>query len=276
MLFSSNLSKVLQQFFEIAHEIGEGLQLREISRKIGLAPTSVKNYLKKLEGEELVTKKLHPDSGYPQYYPKNDDPEYKYLKSLAILEKLRNETTRKILEEGYEAEIIIVSGLKMKKNSEKLEEIRLIIKGRKNKDETKEISKELFNTPTIIEVYEDEEVMINERIKEIIDGTIIKGAINEGLLRNKEEIIKELFSEKKTSEKNKEGAEEEEVIMEEKELFSKKKPTEKNKNGEAEKIIPKEIEKKVEEEPEDEEGEEAKEPEESSYYSRTLIKLPGE
>ena len=68
MLKKDNNQKVLDVFFDDPLPSGIGFQLREISRKINLAPKSVKIYLEELEKENLVVKKKHRIHQYPIYY----------------------------------------------------------------------------------------------------------------------------------------------------------------------------------------------------------------
>ena len=56
--------------------------LKKISRKIKLAPKSVKLYLEKLEKEELIIKKEHRIHKYPVYYANRDNDYFKFLKRI--------------------------------------------------------------------------------------------------------------------------------------------------------------------------------------------------
>ena len=67
MLQNYNKWKVLGLFFDDPLPEGGGFQLREISRKVKIAPTSVKNYLKELETEGLILKSKHRVHGFPLY-----------------------------------------------------------------------------------------------------------------------------------------------------------------------------------------------------------------
>jgi predicted nucleotidyltransferase len=92
MLKKDNLSHVLEVFFENPLPEG-GFQLRELSRATALAPKSVKNYLKILEKESLISKKMHRVHKYPLYYGNRDNEYFKFLK--------RQDRVRKMVESGF-------------------------------------------------------------------------------------------------------------------------------------------------------------------------------
>ncbi len=83
----SNKYKVLSTFFDDLNPEG-GLRLREISKKIKLAPASVKNYLKQLEKEKLIVSKKHRYLTYNTYYP-NINKEFKFIKTKHTLTKIK-------------------------------------------------------------------------------------------------------------------------------------------------------------------------------------------
>ncbi len=80
MLKKDNIYRVLEVLFDDPLPEGIGFQLREISRKIKLAPKSVKLYLEELEKESLIIKKEHRIHRYPVYYANRDNSYFKFLK----------------------------------------------------------------------------------------------------------------------------------------------------------------------------------------------------
>jgi len=92
MLQKDNRYKILQVFFEDPLPEGIGFHLREISRKAGIAPPSVKRYLQELEKEKLVVRKRHRVHGYPVYYANRDSDYFRLLK--------KQDTVRSIKETG--------------------------------------------------------------------------------------------------------------------------------------------------------------------------------
>lgn len=82
MLKKDNRQKVLKVFYEDPLPMGGGLQLREIGRKIDLAPLSVKRYLNELLKERLIIEEKHRIHNYPVYYANRDNEYFRTLKRL--------------------------------------------------------------------------------------------------------------------------------------------------------------------------------------------------
>lgn len=80
MLQNYNKLKVLNVFFE--DPLRKDFQLREISRKINLAPPSVKKYLEELAKENLILKFRNKIYNYHVYSANRDDEYFKYLKKI--------------------------------------------------------------------------------------------------------------------------------------------------------------------------------------------------
>jgi predicted nucleotidyltransferase len=88
MLQNYNKWKVLQVFFE--QPLAEsGLQLREISRKTKLAPTSVKNYLQELKKEQLILEKKSRVQNYPVYFANRDEDNFKLYKKIDLIIRIK-------------------------------------------------------------------------------------------------------------------------------------------------------------------------------------------
>lgn len=86
MLKKDNRTKLLEVFFDDPLPEG-GFQLRELSRKVKLAPKSVKLYLKELEKERLIiSKRLH---NYPVYYSNRDNDYFRLLKKLNLILRIK-------------------------------------------------------------------------------------------------------------------------------------------------------------------------------------------
>ena len=77
--------RVLKVFFDDPLPKGAGYQLREISRKIYLAPTSVKRYLNELTEENLIIRSKHRIHNYPEYWANKDNEYFKFLKKIDTL-----------------------------------------------------------------------------------------------------------------------------------------------------------------------------------------------
>ncbi|MEK6900774.1 MAG: nucleotidyltransferase domain-containing protein [Nanoarchaeota archaeon] len=88
MLQNYNKWKVLQPFFDAPLAEG-GLQLREISRKVKLAPPSVKNYLHDLQKENLILERKHRLQSHPVYVAHRDDVNFKFYKKIDLIFRLK-------------------------------------------------------------------------------------------------------------------------------------------------------------------------------------------
>jgi len=89
MLQKDNRSKILRVFFDNPLAEGGGFQLRELSRKVGVSPPSVKEYLKELEKEELIIKDTHRIHGYPVYYANRNSDYFLFLKKFDNIIRLK-------------------------------------------------------------------------------------------------------------------------------------------------------------------------------------------
>ncbi len=85
MLQKESKKRIMELFFDFPTS---RFQLREISRKIKIAPTSVKKHLEELIKENLV---LKVNGGiYPYFIANQDEEVFRFLKSLNIVERMRN------------------------------------------------------------------------------------------------------------------------------------------------------------------------------------------
>jgi len=81
-----------------------------ISRKIKLAPKSVKLYLEELEKESLIIKKEHRIHRYPVYYANRDNSYFKFLKRLDIIRRIKESGLLDYLDEKCMPEVVILFG----------------------------------------------------------------------------------------------------------------------------------------------------------------------
>lgn len=92
MLQKANRYRVLEVFFDDP-ESTWGFQLRELSRKLKLAPVSVKRYLEDLSdsktrnGQPLILK-IKKRHGYPVYVANRESQYFKFLKRLDMQRKI--------------------------------------------------------------------------------------------------------------------------------------------------------------------------------------------
>jgi predicted nucleotidyltransferase len=133
MLKKDNQIKVLEIFFDNPIPIGIGFQLREISRKINLAPKSVKIYLEKLEKEELIIKKEHRIHKYPIYYANRDNNYFKLLKKLNLIKRINESKLLDYLNEECMPNVIILFGSASRGEDLIESDIDLFIESKKKK-----------------------------------------------------------------------------------------------------------------------------------------------
>ncbi len=82
-----NKYKILKLFFD---DPIDKYQLREISRLVSIAPTSVKRYLNELIKDGLVVKSKHKLHSYPIYSANRESVHFKFHKSVDLQMKLRD------------------------------------------------------------------------------------------------------------------------------------------------------------------------------------------
>lgn len=185
MLKRDNQTLVLNEFFKTKKEDG-GLQLRELGRKIGLAPTSVKKYLEELEKEGIIKKEKKEK--YPSYTPNRNNKQYIYLKNLHIIRTINDSGMIEYLERTTKPEVIVLAGMSFE---EETKEIKLYIRGRAEKLKLEEYE-EGIKTKIIPLISKDFKELTEEQEKELINGIVIKGKM-EIRVRKEQETDKNLL-----------------------------------------------------------------------------------
>ena len=174
MLKKDNIYRVLEVFFDNPLPIGIGFQLREISRKITLAPKSVKLYLKELEKEGLIIKKEHRIHKYPVYYANRDNNYFRFLKKLNIIRRLKESGLLDYLNEKCMPEVIILFGSASKGEDIKDSDIDLYLQCNEKKLYLSKYEKELKRKINIF--FEKNFDKLSEELKQnIINGDKLKG-----------------------------------------------------------------------------------------------------
>jgi len=143
MLRKDNLYRVLEVFFDDPLPQGIGFQLREISRKIKLAPKSVKLYLEKLEKEKLIVKKEHRIHKYPVYYANRDNDYFKFLKKIDIQRKIKESGLLDYLNEKCMPDAIILFGSASKGEDIKESDVDLYLQSEEKKISPDKFEKKL-------------------------------------------------------------------------------------------------------------------------------------
>lgn len=177
MLKKDNLSRVLELFFNDPMPSQIGFQLREISRKISLAPKSVKNYLKELEKQGLIIKKLHRIHNYPVYYANFDDEYFRYLKKLNTLRAIKESGLLDYLDEKCMPGSIILFGSASRGEDTKESDIDIFLQCSEKKLDLVKYEKKLNRKISLF--FEKNSGNLSKELKKnIINGDRLKGYLD--------------------------------------------------------------------------------------------------
>ncbi|MBI5347468.1 MAG: nucleotidyltransferase domain-containing protein [Candidatus Aenigmarchaeota archaeon] len=174
MLKKDNRYRILGIFFDDPSPKGIGFQLREISRKVGIAPTSVKNYLGELEGDELVIKVKHRIHGYPVYYANRDNENFKLLKRLDMIIKIKESGLLDYLSETCMPDVIVLFGSSAHGEDLKDSDVDLFLMAKEEKIILDKFEKRLSRRVHVF-FGEDFNKLSKELRNNIINGVILKG-----------------------------------------------------------------------------------------------------
>ncbi|MBI5392322.1 nucleotidyltransferase domain-containing protein [Candidatus Woesearchaeota archaeon] len=174
MLKKDNISRVLGVFFDDPLPIGLGFQLREISRKLDLAPKSVKLYLEELERENLIIKKEHRIHKYPVYYANRDGDYFKFLKKLEMIKAIKESGLLDYLYDKCMPDVIILFGSASKGEDTKQSDIDIYLQCGEKKLDLQKYEKELNRKINLF--FEKEFAKLSEELKNnLINGDKLKG-----------------------------------------------------------------------------------------------------
>lgn len=174
MLQKDNRYKILRMFFEDPSPKGIGFQLREISRKVAVAPPSVKKYLNELEKEELIIKIKHRIHGYPVYYANRDNEEFKFLKRMDIVIKIKEFGLIDYISESCMPDVIVLFGSASRGEDLKESDIDLFVLSDKEKIDLSQFEKKLDRKINIF-FSNNFNKLSKELRNNIINGVILKG-----------------------------------------------------------------------------------------------------
>jgi len=174
MLKKDNIQKVLEVFFDNPIPAGVGFQLREISRKIKLAPKSVKLYLDELEKAKLTIEREHRIHKYPVYYANRENNYFKFLKRLNIIQRIKESGLLDYLDEKCMPDVIILFGSASRGEDMKDSDVDLYLQCNEKKLDLSKYEKELNRTINLF--FEKNFDELSDELKtNIINGDILKG-----------------------------------------------------------------------------------------------------
>lgn len=174
MLKNSNIYLLLEVFFDDPIPEGVGFQLRELSRKIALAPKSVKLYLDELEKEQLILSKSHRIHGYPVYYANRDSGYFRFLKRLNILKRIKETGLLDYLVENCMPDVIILFGSSSRGEDTRDSDIDLYVQSAEKRMNLY-MYEEALNRRINLLFSEDFNKLSDELKSNIINGDRLKG-----------------------------------------------------------------------------------------------------
>ncbi len=168
MLQKNNTYKVLKVFLDSpTSEFG----LREISRKIGLALPSVKNYLLDLRNEGLV--KVVQKRGNPTYVAERDSRKFRFYELLSMQYELFESGVIDFIWNELAPEAIIFYGSHAKGEAIENSDIDLFAIGKKSKIDLRKYEKILGKG---IHLMNDELKKIPKELKNsLVNGIVMRG-----------------------------------------------------------------------------------------------------
>lgn len=171
---NNNKYQILKLFFNNPVLEGMGFQLREISRKVKIAPPSVKNYLKELEKERLILVKKHRIHNYPVYYANRDCEDFRFLKKLDILFHIRKSGLLRFLDENLMPKVIVLFGSASKGEDTKESDIDLFLECKEAEVDLEKYEKQLKRKINIF--FSDTFINLSPQLKNnVINGVVLKG-----------------------------------------------------------------------------------------------------
>ena len=173
MLQRENRYKILRVFFDDPLPKGTGFQLREISRKVKIATTSVKNYLLELEKEKLIIKIKHRIHNYPVYYANRDNETFKFYKKIDNILRIKESGLLDYLSEECMPDVIILFGSASRGEDLKESDIDIFLECEKTKLYLDKYEKELNRKINVF--FGKFNKLSNELRNNILNGTVLKG-----------------------------------------------------------------------------------------------------
>jgi len=150
--------------------------IKEISRKISLAPTSVKNHIQELEKQNLIIKKQ--GERFFGYISNRENDNFLFYKKLLNLSKLKESGLLDYLIESFYPKSIILYGSYLSGEDVESSDIDLMIVSKTRKIvETNKFEKILKRKIHII-IESNIKGLISELKSEVVNGLVLYGYLN--------------------------------------------------------------------------------------------------
>lgn len=167
MLQKSNRTRVLEQFFDKPRH---SFLIRELSRKTGLAQTAVKNHLKQLIEDKLVTEEKN--GLYPTYIANILDKQYRLLKKQNMI--IRLTTLIEHIEIELNPNCIVLYGSASRGEDISTSDIDIFVQARESDLDLGNYEKELNRKINIF--FEEKLDKLNkELLNNLINGIVLEG-----------------------------------------------------------------------------------------------------
>jgi len=173
MLQKDNRYKILRLFFADPLPEGIGFQLREISRKVDVAPPSVKKYLTSLEKEGLIVRAKHRIHGYPVYHSNRDSEYFRLLKRLDTVLSINESGLLKHLSDKCMPDVIILFGSAARGEDLKESDLDIFLQCKKTGLNLERFEKILERKNNLF--FGSFNKLSNELRNNILNGIILKG-----------------------------------------------------------------------------------------------------
>ncbi len=168
-----NKYRVLSAFFDNPDPKGSGLQLREISRGVNLAPKSVGIYLKQLEKELLITKEIDRNRR-PTYRANRDYEPFKLYKRLDMVSRIHESGLLDFIYERLTPDCIILFGSASKGEDTYESDIDIFVQCKEKEIHLGVFEKKLKRKISLFSS-KDFSKLSSELKNNVINGIILKG-----------------------------------------------------------------------------------------------------
>ena len=174
-IFKSSLWKVFEIFVDEPLKIHF---IKEISRKINLAPTSVKKHIQDLEKENIITRKK--GERFYGYISNRDDDNFLFYKKIFNLIKIKESGLIKYLINLLYPKTLILYGSYFRGEDINESDIDLLIISNKKKDFNLEKFEKILKRKIHIIIEKDINKLNNNLKLEIINGIVLYGYLKNG------------------------------------------------------------------------------------------------
>lgn len=174
MLQNYNKYKILKIFFDDPLPKGTPYQLREISRKADIAPTSVKLYLNELAREGLILKSRHRINNYPVYSSNRSNEKFKFFKKVDIMLSIMESGLLEYLSDECMPDAIVLFGSAAKGEDLADSDVDLFLLCKERKLELEKYEKQIKRKINIF-FSADFNKLSSELRNNILNGIILKG-----------------------------------------------------------------------------------------------------